>query len=59
MFVFVLYPYVYLLTRTAFIERASGMLEASRTSVSGPGAASSGSRCHWPGQPWRPARRWR
>ena len=26
MFVFVLYPYVYLLTRTAFIERASGML---------------------------------
>jgi len=28
MFVFVLYPYVYLLTRTAFIERASGMLEA-------------------------------
>ncbi len=31
MFVCVLYPYVYLLTRTAFLERASGMLEASRT----------------------------
>ncbi len=31
MFVFVLYPYVYLLARTAFIERASGMLEAART----------------------------
>ncbi|HRF12123.1 MAG: iron ABC transporter permease [Candidatus Accumulibacter phosphatis] len=31
MFVFVLYPYVYLLTRTTFSERASGMLEASRS----------------------------
>lgn len=31
MFVFVLYPYVYMLARTAFIERASGMLEAART----------------------------
>lgn len=31
MFVSVLYPYVYLLARTAFIERASGMLEAART----------------------------
>ena len=36
MFVFVLYPYVYLLTRTAFIERASGMLEAARTLGFGP-----------------------
>ena len=26
-----LYPYVYLLARTAFLERASGMLEAART----------------------------
>ncbi|MCK7500956.1 MAG: hypothetical protein MZW92_70490 [Comamonadaceae bacterium] len=32
MFVFVLYPYVYLLARTAFLERASGMLEAARIS---------------------------
>ncbi len=31
MFVFVLYPYVYMLARTAFLERASGMLEAART----------------------------
>ena len=31
MFVFVLYPYVYLIARTAFLERASGMLEAART----------------------------
>jgi iron(III) transport system permease protein len=36
MFVFVLYPYVYLITRTAFVERASGMLEASRTLGLGP-----------------------
>jgi iron(III) transport system permease protein len=59
MFVFVLYPYVYLLTRTAFIERASGMLEASRTLGLGPGRASFASRCRSPGQPSRPARRWR
>ena len=36
MFVFVLYPYVYLLTRTTFSERASGMLEASRSLGFGP-----------------------
>lgn len=31
MFVLVLYPYVYLLARTAFLERAGGMLEVSRS----------------------------
>ncbi len=31
MFVSLLYPYVYLLARSAFLERASGMLEAART----------------------------
>ena len=36
MFIFVLYPYVYLLARTAFLERASGMLEAARTLGLGP-----------------------
>ncbi|WP_301102576.1 iron ABC transporter permease [Propionivibrio sp.] len=36
MFVFVFYPYVYLLVRTAFIERASGMQEAARTLGLGP-----------------------
>ncbi|WP_374690852.1 ABC transporter permease [Accumulibacter sp.] len=36
MFIFVLYPYVYLLARTAFIERSSGMLEAARTLGLGP-----------------------
>ncbi|MDX5446209.1 MAG: iron ABC transporter permease [Zoogloeaceae bacterium] len=36
MFIFVLYPYVYLLARTAFLERASGMLEAGRSLGLGP-----------------------
>ena len=36
MFICVLYPYVYLLARTAFLERASGMLEAARTLGMGP-----------------------
>lgn len=36
MFVCVLYPYVYLLARAAFLERASGMLEAARTLGLGP-----------------------
>jgi len=31
MFVFALYPYVYLLARTAFIERAPALMEAART----------------------------
>ena len=36
LFVFVLYPYVYLTARLAFLERASGMLEAARTLGIGP-----------------------
>lgn len=36
MFTFVLYPYVYLLARTAFLERAAGMLEAGRSLGLGP-----------------------
>jgi iron(III) transport system permease protein len=36
MFASVLYPYVYLLARAAFLERASGMLEAARTLGMGP-----------------------
>jgi iron(III) transport system permease protein len=35
-FVFVLYPYVYLLARAAFLERAGGMLEAGRSLGLGP-----------------------
>lgn len=38
MFVFVLYPYVYLLARTAFLERAAGVLEAGRSLGLGPWA---------------------
>ncbi len=38
MFMFVLYPYVYLLARTAFLERAGGMLEAGRSLGLGPWA---------------------
>jgi iron(III) transport system permease protein len=36
MFVFVLYPYVYLLTRASFLESASGMVEAGRSLGLGP-----------------------
>jgi iron(III) transport system permease protein len=36
MFVFVLYPYVYLLTRAAFLEHASGMIEIGRSLGLGP-----------------------
>jgi iron(III) transport system permease protein len=39
MFGFVLYPYVYLVVRTAFLERAAGVLEASRALGLGPLAA--------------------
>ncbi len=39
MFVCALSPYVYLLARTAFLERASGMLEAARTLGTGPWAS--------------------
>ncbi len=36
MFVFVLYPYVYLLARNAFLERASGIIEVGRSLGLGP-----------------------
>ncbi len=36
MFVFVLYPYVYLLARSAFIERSGNVLEVSRSLGCGP-----------------------
>ena len=36
MFVFVLYPYVYLLARTAFLEQSDSMLEVARASGYGP-----------------------
>ncbi|AMO36565.1 ABC transporter permease [Thauera humireducens] len=36
MFMFVLYPYTYMLVRAAFLERAGGMLEAGRSLGLGP-----------------------
>jgi len=36
MFAFVFYPYVYMLARTAFLERASGAMEAGRSLGLGP-----------------------
>ncbi|MBL8447306.1 MAG: iron ABC transporter permease [Zoogloeaceae bacterium] len=39
MFTFVLYPYVYMLARTAFLERAPGIIEAGRLLGLGPWAA--------------------
>jgi len=39
MFMFVLYPYVYMIARTAFLERAGGMLEAGRSLGLGPWAS--------------------
>ncbi|MCB1956745.1 MAG: iron ABC transporter permease [Rhodocyclaceae bacterium] len=38
MFMFVLFPYVYMLARTAFLERAGGVLEAGRSLGLGPWA---------------------
>ncbi|MDY0072846.1 MAG: iron ABC transporter permease [Thauera sp.] len=38
MFIFVLYPYAYMLVRSAFLERAGGMLEAGRSLGLGPWA---------------------
>gem|GEM_PF-5862586 len=58
MFTFVLYPYVYLLARTAFMERASGMLEVGRSLGLGAWAVSSASRCRWHVRPSRRAPRW-
>jgi iron(III) transport system permease protein len=39
MFIFVLYPYVYMLVRAAFLERSSGMLEVGRSLGYGPWAS--------------------
>ena len=36
MFMFVLYPYVYMIARAAFLERAGGMLDAARSLGMGP-----------------------
>ena len=59
MFMFVLYPYVYMIARSAFLERAGGMLEAGRSLGLGPWAASFVCPCRWRGRRWWPGRHWR
>ena len=55
---FALYPYVYLLARTAFLDISRSALEAGRLAgLSAPGAASGASRCRSRGRRSRPARR--
>ena len=47
MFVAVLYPYVYLLARTAFLERPASLVEAARTLGEARAARSGASSCRW------------
>lgn len=46
----VLYPYVYLLARAAFMQQSVAALEASRILGAGPGRAFSRWRCRWRGR---------
>ena len=56
----VLYPYVYVLGRGAFLEQSRDTMEAARTlGLSHARARSCGSRCRSRGRRWPPARRWR
>jgi iron(III) transport system permease protein len=56
-FIFSLYPYVYLLARTALGERAAHLMEAAR--LLGARCAASGRwPCRWPARPWPQAWRW-
>jgi iron(III) transport system permease protein len=60
LFVLCLYPYVYLLVRTALAERAAAMMEAARMlgAATAPARAARW-RCRWRARRWRPAWRWR
>jgi iron(III) transport system permease protein len=58
-FVFALYPYVYLLARTALGERAAHLMEAARLLGAPLRGASGPWPCRWPARPWPPAWRWR
>ena len=55
MFVAVLYPYVYLLARTAFLEHASGAVEVGRSLGLGPWRSFFRVCSPSPGPPWRRA----
>ena len=58
-FMFSLYPYVYLLARTALAERAAHLMEAARLLGAPLAAACRGWRCRWRGPRSPPAWRWR
>ncbi|WP_245985977.1 ABC transporter permease [Azospirillum thermophilum] len=51
---FVLYPYVYVLARAAFLSQSVCVLEASRTLGCTPSGPSGGSPCRSPGLRWPP-----
>ena len=57
MFVFALYPYVYLLARTAFVERPPALIEAARTLGLSAGRRSGASSCRSRGRRSPPAPR--
>jgi iron(III) transport system permease protein len=59
MFSLVLYPYVYLLARTAFLERAGGTLEASRPGHRALAGFLYRVSCPWRARPLPPASPWR
>ncbi|WP_233559892.1 ABC transporter permease [Oleomonas cavernae] len=52
MMVLVLYPYVYLVTRAAFLEQSVCVLEIGRTLGCSPWGRSGAWGCRWPARPW-------
>jgi ABC-type Fe3+ transport system permease subunit len=58
-FIVTLYPYVYLLARTALSERAVHLMEAARLLGAPLRAAYAAWRCRWRARPLPPAWRWR
>ena len=54
----VLYPYVYMLARSAFIGQSRQAIEAARSLGNSYGRRSGASPCRWPGPRSPPARRW-
>jgi iron(III) transport system permease protein len=58
-FTFSLYPYVYLLARTALGERAAHLMEAARLLGAPLSRRIPPWRCRWRARPWPRAWRWR
>jgi iron(III) transport system permease protein len=57
-FIFALYPYVYLLARTALGERAAHLMEAARLLGAPLSRRIRAVACRWPAPRWRLAWRW-